>query len=252
MTLLPVVLPEGFTPKVSVNDKLTAGDIIAEKKGKGAEEAVNVSQILKDSPKKMTKFFKKNLGDSVSKGEVIAVKKGPLGFGTKKIISEFSGTVVKIDSETGNVVIHVVGGGSSLQKIISPVDGTVDFCDNEKIVIKTEKDALICEEAVGEDVRGLLFLIEAEQVGFLDIKGDLSKKIVLGKNFEKGAIFKAFGLGAIGIIGTGIQDGDFEDLREKGIRSSVARISEDNYKKLVKHKNSEAYLDPKNKSIIIL
>ena len=138
MTLLPVVLPEGFAPKVSVNDKLTAGDIIAEKKGKGAEEAVNVSQILKDSPKKMTKFFKKNLGDSVSKGEIIAVKKGTLGFGTKKIIREFSGTVVKIDTETGNVVIHVTGGQDSLQKLISPVDGTVDFCDNEKIVIKTQ------------------------------------------------------------------------------------------------------------------
>ncbi len=252
MTLLPVVLPEGFAPKVSVNDKLTAGDIIAEKKGKGAEEAVNVSQILKDSPKKMTKFFKKNLGDSVSKGEIIAVKKGTLGFGTKKIISEFSGTVVKIDTETGNVVIHVTGGQDSLQKLISPVDGTVDFCDNEKIVIKTEKDALICEEAVGEDVRGLLFVIEAEQVGFLEIKGELTGKIVLGKNFEKGTIYKAFGLGATGIIGIEIKEGDFEELREKGIKSPVARINGDNYKKLLKHKNSEIYLDPKNKSVVIL
>jgi hypothetical protein len=252
MTLLPVLLPEGFTSKVSVNDKLTAGQIIAEKKEKGIEEVIHVFQILHVAPKKIAKTLRKNLGDSVSKGDVLAVKKGRLRLGTKKIISEFSGTIVKIDEEKGDVLIHTGSGDRNLITVISPVDGIVDFCNNDKIVIKTEKQTVVAKRAGGEEVRGELFLIADEDIDFSKITAEVSKKIVLGKNFAKGSIFKVFALGALGIVSAQIGESDFEDLEEKGIKSPVVQIEKGDFDKLVKHNKKQVYLDPKNKSLVVL
>jgi hypothetical protein len=252
MTLLPILLPEGFAPKVSVDDKLTAGQVIAEKSQKGIEEIIHVSQIFGITPKQMVKSLKKNLGDSVSKGDVVALKKGHLGLGTKKIISEFSGTIIKIDEEKGDVLIHTGLGDKNLVTIISPVDGTVDFCNNDKIVIKTDKETLLATQAVGKEARGELFVIEDKDIDFSEVPAGVVKKIVLGSKFEKGSIFKALGLGALGIIGVEIRESDLEDLEEKEIKSPVFQIEEKDFNKLLKHKEKEVYLDPENKSIVVL
>ena len=252
MTLLPVLLPEGFTSKVTVNDKLTAGQIIAEKKEKGIEEVIHVSQILQVSPKKIVKTLRKKLGDSVSKGDVLALKKGKLMLGTKKIISEFSGTIVKIDEEKGDVLIHTGTGDRNLITIISPVDGIVEICNNDKIVIKTDRQALLAKRAGGQEARGELFAIGDEEIDFNKITVEVAKKIVLGKNFAKGAIFKVFALGALGVVGAQIGESDFEDLEEKGIKLPVVQVEEEDFDKLVKYSKKEVYLDPKNKSIVVL
>jgi hypothetical protein len=252
MILLPILLPEGFAPKVSVNDKLTAGQIIAEKSQKGIEEVIHVSKIFNISPNQVAKVLKKNLGDSVSKGDVVASKKGPLRLGTKKIISEFSGTIFKIDEDTGDVLIHTSSGDKNIIKIISPVDGTVNFCNNDKIVVKTDKEAIIATKATGEEIKGELFVIEDKDIDFNEVPKEVLKKIVLGNKFEKGSIFKALGLGALGIIGVEIRESDFEDLEEKGIKSPVLQVEEKDFQKLAKLKNKEIYLDPENKSIVVL
>lgn len=252
MTLLPVLLPEGYAPTISVDDKLTAGQVIAEKGEKAVEEVIHLSQVLKIPAKKISKHFKKHLGDAVSKGEVIAEASGTLGLGGRKIISEISGTVVKIDEETGDVLVHTGTSKDTNLTIVSPVDGTVDFCNNEKIVIKTDKEALVAKSAKGEDLRGELYVIDGEEVDFLRLTSQVSKKIVLGRSFEKGSIFKALGLGALGIIGIDIREGDLEDLEEKGIKAAVLTVEENDFKKLLENKHKQFYLDPKNKAIVIL
>ena len=252
MILLPILLPEGFKPTVAVGEKLTTGQIIAEKKGKGIEEIIPVSEILKISPNKITKVIRKNLGDGVSKGDILAVEKGPLGFGNKKIISEFSGTIIKIDSEKGNILIHTATTEGNKSTFISPVDGTVDFCDNNKIVVKTEKDTVMAVRVSGKETRGVLFALEDEDVDFGEISQAVEKKVILGKSFAKGAIFKAFGLGALGIIGVKIRESDFEDLEEKAIQSPVFQVSEEDFEKLKKNLDKQVFLDPENKCLVVL
>jgi len=252
MTLLPVLLPEGSTSKVSVNDKLTAGQIIAEKKDKGVEEVIHVSQLFNISSNKIINVLRKNLGDSVAVGDILAIKKGKLGLGTKKIISDFSGTILKIDEEKGDVLIHINSTGKNIATIISPVDGTVDFCNNDKIVIKTDKEAILAKEAVGQDASGELIKLDGEEVDFSKVTHEVAEKIVLGKNFEKGAIAKVLALGGLGIISVKIEQSLFEDLREKGSKSPVLAIEDEDFQKLGKHIGKKIYLDPKNKSIIIL
>jgi hypothetical protein len=158
MTLLPVLLPEGYEPKVSVNDKLTAGFVIAQKGEEGTEETVHAAHLLKIKPHQVTRFMKKHPGDSVTEGDLLALKKTKFGLTSKKVLSEFSGTVVKIDEESGDVFIRTIskGGGNA---ILSPIDGTVDFCNNEKIVIKTDRQVIMAEDSLGKEKTGELFLI---------------------------------------------------------------------------------------------
>jgi len=107
MTLLPVLLPEGFSLKVSTGDHITAGQVLAEGQGQAHEEIIHLAHELKLVPQKAIRALKKNLGDSVSTGEVLAAKKSLLS--AREVISGFSGTIVRIDAESGDVVIRVSG-----------------------------------------------------------------------------------------------------------------------------------------------
>ena len=247
MTLLPVVLPIGFTPKVKVNDKLTKGTLIAEKKGNLGDEVIKLSEDYKISPKDINKSLKKNLGDFVLTGEVVAIKSGSLGMGNKKILSQFSGTVAKIDEELGELTIKTALEGKT-EQIFSPVEGKVEICNNEKIVISTDLNAIIAEDALGKEAQGKIFYVNNLLESSLN--KDLDGKILLIKTIDKASVFKAIGLDAIGIITEDLEDIDFVDLTEKKILIPILVVSDDNFSKLAKHENANVYLNGKDKSLI--
>ena len=56
MTLLPVLLPEGYNAKVSVGDHITAGQVLAEGQEKAQEVIVPLAHQLKLVPQKAIKF----------------------------------------------------------------------------------------------------------------------------------------------------------------------------------------------------
>lgn len=249
MTLLPILLPDESRVEVSVNDKLTAGQVIAKKGGVSTEEIIHVSQSLNIPLKKFKNCLKKNLGDSIEEGEIIAVKKGHLGIGGKKLISKFSGTVINIDEGKGDVYIKT-GSGRKEEEIISPVDGTVDFCDNEKIVVKTDGEVVLAQDGLGNEQTGELLYIENFDPNKLT--GKISGRVILTKNMDKASLFKAIGLNAAGVITCGLEDTDFIDLEDKRIDASVLILAQDNFNKLEKYKNKKVFLGGKNKIIVIL
>ena len=250
MTLLPILLPEGYVLKVSVNDKLTVGKVIAEKKSSGNEKIIHVASILNFPPKDISKALKKNLGDGILKGDTVAEKKGNLGMGSKKIISEFSGTVIKIDEENGDLIIREAGEEESPETLISPVEGTVDFCNNEKIVIKTDRNAILAQDGLGGEKEGELLYLESTREE--DLSSVIEGKIILAKTIDKVAVFKAIGLDVSGIITESLENMDFVDLTEKAITTPIMTVSEDDFKKLIKANGKKIYLGGKDKSIVVL
>ena len=74
MTLLPILIPEGFELKVAVGNKVDSGDVLAEGVEKGHEEVIHISHELKLIPQKAIKTLKKHLGDSVAKGKYWPIK----------------------------------------------------------------------------------------------------------------------------------------------------------------------------------
>ncbi len=252
MTLLPILLPSGFNSKVAVKDKITAGQIIAEKKEELTDEIIYLAKDLKIPPKKITKALKKNLGDRINRGEIVAAKKGSLGMGGKKIISEFSGTINKIDEEKGEIWVRVLAKSDNPENILSPVDAVVDLCDNEKIVLKTEKPAILLENTCGKNVRGELLCLSKEFIDDEDVKKEVSGKIIVGKKFEKAAVFKAIAMGTLGIITTDIDNARFSEFTERKIDTPIFSINNENYSGLLKYKEHQVYMDSNNKVIIVL
>jgi pyruvate/2-oxoglutarate dehydrogenase complex dihydrolipoamide acyltransferase (E2) component len=248
MTLLPVLLPEGFSLKVSAGDRVTAGQVLAEGQGQVHEEIIHLAHELKLVPQKALNSLKKNLGDSVAVGEVLAAKKTLLS--TREIVSKFSGTIVKIDEESGDLILRVSGVGQNLKTITSPVAGTVDSCNNQKVVLKTDKEAILALDGVGQEAEGEIEYLADSDEAKLDagIKG----KILLTKAIDKLYVFKTIGLEAAGIITQGLEGIDFVDLEEKQVKMPVLQVNEEDFKKLAGEKDKKIYLFGKNKSIIIL
>jgi hypothetical protein len=247
MTQLPIVLPEGFTPKVSVSDKVTPETVIAEKKS-GKTEIINLFSF--GIPKNdLQKYLKKNIGDSINEGDVVAIKSGKLGVGAKKVISKFSGTITKIDEDSGEIYIRS-GVDQSTENMFSPVVGIVDFCNNEKIVIKTDKETVIAKDSLGKKGEGEIYYIE--DLDFNKLTSDISDNVVLVKKLDRTSLFKILGLGANGIITEEIDEVDFVDLNDKRIEIPILSISEEDFKKILKNKNKKVFLDGENKSIVIL
>ena len=236
--------------KVSVDDKLTVGAVLAEKKSTSSEKIIHVAQVLNISAKDLTKSLKKHLGDGILKGDLIAEKKGGFGKGSKKIISEFSGIIIKINQDSGDLILKQSGGGESVETLVSPVEGTVDFCNNEKIVIKTDKDAILAQDGIGEEAEAeIVYLEEAEEE---DLSKTIEEKVLLIKVIDRVAIFKAIGLDVAGIVAEELEEMDFVDLTDKKISIPIMIVNEEDFKKLVKLNGKKVYLGGKDKNIVVL
>lgn len=249
MTLLPIFLPHGASLKVAVDDNVTAGQVIAQSSGKKTDQVIHVSKELSAPADKTLQYLKKHLGDAILVGDLIAVKKGTLGLGSKKVISKISGTVVKIDEQIGDIYVRTQNE-EKVESIISPVEGSVDFCDNNKIVIKTDKHAFIAEDALGKDGKGEAIHIEELELG--KINSDIEGKVVLVRLLDKVSLFKIIGLDATGIVTEEFKELDFIDLNEKKIRIPVVNVTDEDFKKLVKLSGRIFLLNGENKSIIVL
>ena len=248
MTLLPILLQEGYTLKVSAGDKVAVGQILAEGQGNFHEITIHLAHELKLVPKRVIKTLKKNLGDSVAAGDVLAVKKSLMG--SQSVLSEFSGIITKVDEISGDIVIRVFGGEQNLKTIISPVEGVVDSLEDGKVILKTEKHAILAVDGVGGEAEGAIeYLADSDET---KLDSSIKGKILLTKGIDKVYVFKTIGLEAAGIVTENLEDIDFVDLEEKRIKMPIVEVSEVDFKKLVKEKEKNIYLFGKNKSIIIL
>ncbi len=261
MSLVSILLDVGFISKVKTGDTVVSGQVIATKKGRRKDIVINVAETLGIKPGEAAKFILKRPGDRVEEGKLIAAKKGTLGIGGKGIISKVTGTVFKIDENLGVLYIranHVQFDAASSasqdegeEDIFSPIDGVVELCDNKKIAIKTDKVAILADKVSGIGiVWAETILLGKDEVDPSDINGKIRGKIILGRFFQKEAIAKAIGIGALGIISQNISEEELEDLMKKNINTPIFIINEENFEKLLKYKGKKIYADAE-KSIII-
>ena len=249
MSLLSILL-NGFVPKVKTGDTVVSGQVIATKKGRGKDIEINVAETLDIKPGEVVKFILKRPGDRIEEGGLIAAKKGKWGRGGKGIRSKVTGTVFKIDEDLGILYIRV-SQEEGKEDIFSPVDGVVELCDNKKIAIKTDKDAILADKVSGKGVVWAeTILLGKDEVDPSDLNEKIKGKIILGKFFQREAISKALGIGAFGIISQNISDEELEDLRKKNIDTPIFIINEENFEKLVKYNGKKIYTDAE-KSVII-
>ena len=252
MTLLPIPIPTGYKILVSVDQKISTGDLIASKEDSSQDLTVEVSKDLELDPKSTLKSLVKKPGDLVSPGDVLAKKGGV--FGSRELNSKVGGTIVKYDQETGVLTIRTTDVESkekNKEGIASPVDGVVEVCDNEKVVIKTDKEAILADNASGDTSFGEVIFFEQEEVDPSELDSKVSGKILVGNTFSREAVAKAIGINSIGVVGENISDSILENLTAKNIKTPVLRVSHENFKKIGK-KSGKLMLDSAKKIIIRL
>ncbi|OGH21562.1 MAG: hypothetical protein A2958_02425 [Candidatus Levybacteria bacterium RIFCSPLOWO2_01_FULL_38_13] len=252
MASLSIPLSNGFSPKVKKDDKVVVGQVIASRILKGKDQEVNVSRILGLPASQISKVITKRPGDRIEEGEVIALKKGALGVGGKKVVSPVGGTLFGIDEEKGAIFIRS-NLEEETQDLSSPVDGKILLCDNEKITIESDKDIVLAKEAAGEaEVQGEVHQIKGEDVDpkTLDLK--IKGKIVLGRFFSREALSKSIGLGALGIISENIKEEDLEEYIKRIVKTPVFLIDEKAFEEVSRHSGKKVYLSPLKKLIMFL
>jgi len=254
MTPLPIELPEGFVPLVSQGDSVAIGQTIA-KKDTPQDEIVNVIAAFKVSRAHAKKTLKIVPGERIEAGAIVAVKKNFFGKEEAKIISNVTGTVVRYERDTGNLVVRVEYDASELE-LISPVAGTVTLCNNKEIVIETEGAFLSKGVTIGSTGEGTLFVLRESfddssdnAVYFLDSRTE--GKIVLVKALTRDLIIKGESIGVMGFLGTTISNEDITYLQQKQLPIPVIEINDELVTNLHSWENKKIMVEVTTKAIIL-
>ncbi len=262
MTTLPIILSTGFVPIVKLNDIVKIGQELARKES-GTAHVVNLFREFSTSSDKIRKTLLIKPGDTVKPGDVLAVKKNFLGLNGMELISRVNGIISRYERESGNLVI-TDNTKTNIVDIISPVDGKVSLCDNDKIVVTTDKDVYAGRKSMGDSIGGEAFVMdgalladgqevsESELSLYYSLDSRAVGKIVVGRKFSRDLLIKCIGMGVIGIIGSEIRDEDLEYITSRDLDTSIIETDNDIIEKIIKWKGKKFYLNIPEKTIIVL
>lgn len=253
MTSLPIVLSSGVVPTVKIGDGVKVRQVIA-RKASHAEYIINLKDKLAVPIEKVRKYLRKNPGDQIKTGDVLAVRKSRFGFREEKLISNVTGLIARYERDTGNLVVVVEGDGNTTD-IVSPVDGIVTMCDNEKIVLGTERNVYIGRKATGGSVIGEAFIIEdafREISLYYALDNRAVGKIILGRDFTRDILIKSAGMGVIGIVGTEIRNEDIEYLSQRNMEIPIIEVDDNTIDLAIRWKAKRFYLNSQEKVILFL
>lgn len=255
MTSLPILLPEGFSPLVSAGAKVIRGQKLAQKHAP-QDQSVNIMEALKLSRAQARRALRKNPGDRVEPGDVLAVKKSLFGKVKGSVTSGISGSILRYERDTGNLVVRTDYQSSSLE-LISPVAGTVYICNNKEIVLHTAHALASEGVALGKSAEGELFILNES---FTDTSADNTLyyldrravgKIVLVHTLTREVLTKGNTIGVKGFICIVIGPEEIIFTQEKKTQLPILEINEDIAEKLDHWKKKKVMVDITSKSIIL-
>ena len=173
----------------------------------------NLATELGIKPPEVKKYFKKNLGDRVFRGEILA-EKASFFAGKKEIVSSLNGIIAGFDEKTGILKINFL---PTPVKIVAGADGKIVKIEKETITIGTACDKIIGVAGSGKG-EGILKTVVPPGDFFLPsfINHDFAGAIVAGGSMLlRDTLEKAIALGVAGIICGGIHYRDFLTLEEE-------------------------------------
>lgn len=117
-----------------------------------SEERIAVADLLAIHPKKIFQHLKKNVGDTVSQGDIIATKESL--FSHKKIVSHLSGIITEVDHIEGVVLVETQKDGL---KELCWFAGEVQEVEKKAIKIKIGKHQVVQAKYVQIDFGGTVW-----------------------------------------------------------------------------------------------
>lgn len=265
MTSLPISLPDGFSLQIKEGEKISVGQVLATRTREN-KVTVELAELLDVSGRKAKRLLKKRPGDIVLPGDILAMKKQFLS--RKLVKSNVGGIISDYDRSTGTLTIlqqdvtvkrdntdgEIMKNDASTESIKSPIDGTVAMCNNEQIVIETDKDVVPADDAIGSTAQGelLLFTIDDKDVMAHELDVSIIGKVLYGGRFSREVLLKAIGMEAAGILGHYISTEDLAYITKRNIQTPVLVINPDFGKTIISWKGKTVYVSGNTKSILLL
>jgi hypothetical protein len=194
-------LPNDCHLEARVGDRVKFGDslystVTTEK------SSINVAKILRIEGDQLFHRLTKVIGDTVTKGEVIATKKGVLR--AKKVHADRTGTLVEIDHTSGDVIIATSETQSISTENIQTAffSGKIEeFDNNSKIMTVTvEKSYEIDLKSVSANGGGEIFFFSDEGQYFTASEDQIANKIIILSDLKPHIVAKCEALEALGFV----------------------------------------------------
>jgi hypothetical protein len=260
MTNLPVKLPPGYSPVVQEGQSVAIGQAIAQKIIK-EQETINIAKAFSLPLSKATKTLKKFPGDQVKIGDILAVKKSFLGMDKEALVSKCEGVVLSYERGSGELVIRT-GEQAETKELFSPVAGTVTMCNNEKIVIATDKDVVAADGGWGETAEGEVFVLQSsfasgdaeltiDSIAF-QLDSRAIGKVVIAKKVNKDFLLKGIGIGAKSVIAIDIPEEDLSYVASKKFETPILSVNGESVSQLLSWEGRKVFVDGKAKAVILL
>lgn len=260
MTSLPIPLLEGYTPRIKPGDSVSIGTLLATRPQKH-EVIIDVASLFRIPRKKVGKTLKKHPGDPVKKGEILAEITRLFGVKADEIVSQIDGKVERFERDSGKVIlVSFVNGSNGKQNeesIVSPIDGIVEVCNNDQILLTTDKDVMSAQLGIGGNAKGEIFLLADslsgdKKVALHHLGASSIGKIVLGGIFDRDTMLKAIGMGAKGIIASSILGSDLQYIQKRHIPVPIFVVDEESLEKCIAWRGKRVYLQGDLKTILLL
>lgn len=199
---------------VSVGQEVHPDDIIGSAEISSGFRTLNLAQTLSVSPGEVKKYLKRELGQKIYKGELLAFKNQGFLKGKKIVISPSDGILEYFNEQTGELRLNFLP-----RKIDLPaaVYGVVEEIDTPRgdIVIRTQVSRIYGMFGTGRNRDGTLNIIcrRDELMRALKITAENSDQILVGGSLiAKEVISQAISSGVSGIIAGGINSGDYKAM----------------------------------------
>lgn len=196
---------------MKVGDQVTPETVVARASLPGVLQTVRLADSLGVEAKDAASFLKVNLGDPVSKGQIIAEGKKLFGlFKAPTAECGFDGVLESVSDVTGNALIRepsipIEVNGYITGKIVDTIAG-------EGAVVETRCAMVQGIFGVGGERQGVIRVAVDSHDTLLEEHhiqdSDAGKIIVGGSGMTSAAIKKAAAVGAKGVIAGGLKDSD--------------------------------------------
>lgn len=191
--------------KVNIGDIVEPFTIIGECRTNFSEVVIPLCRLFGIDEERLYEHLTKRVGEGFGKGEIIARKKGFLGFGLKIITAPFSGVLTAIDRGKGEITLSTVP-----EKVILTAGAAgkiVDIVKNKAVLLEISATQVQGVWSMGAGAEGELVVVSPFDVPIElnKIKPDHKGKIVAGGSFASGEVLrKAAAIGVSGIVCGGI------------------------------------------------
>ncbi|NBX24546.1 MAG: hypothetical protein EBQ99_00600 [Planctomycetes bacterium] len=208
------VLPTPGQVRVQLGDRVQGDTVVAETHLEGDVTPVKAASQLACPAGELPALMVRQVGETVSAGEIIARSKGVFGLMRQELKSPVNGTIESVGDSSGLVMIR--GPRQPVQVVAHVPSRVVEVLPGEGAVIETDAAMVQGIFGIGGEARGALALACRapgeelhEDLITPDMKGCV---IVGGARMTATAIQRARQVGAAAVVSGGIDDADLRDF----------------------------------------